>query len=117
MHKLESDFSVGLDSKAALKNLLIKQPIQAFVNGEGMGDISYFAFDNDMFGFRFDIGDPVAFGALLREVLDWRLGQYLSRGRKEDSDRIAGEPLAERSPNARLKLWERYLRIPEEVGH
>lgn len=118
MHKLESDFSVDLDNKAALKNLLIRQPIQAFVDGEGMGDISYFSFDGEMFGFRFDIGDRVAFGGLLREILDWRLGQYLSRGPKNNGDPNVGKPLAEKISGERLKLWERYLRevIPPAFG-
>src|SRR5262249_23595209 len=29
----------------------------------------------------FEIADRAAFGVLLREILDWRLAQYLSRGR------------------------------------
>jgi hypothetical protein len=45
-----------------------------------MGGVKYFTFDRQIFAFAFDIGNPTAFGILLREILDWRLAQYLSRG-------------------------------------
>ena len=62
------------------KRLLIENPIKAFVGARGMDQVPYFKFDGSTFAFAFDIPDPGAFGALLREVLDWRLAQYLSRG-------------------------------------
>ena len=40
----------------------------------------YFKLDGDEFAFDFPIPDVAAFGVLLREILDWRLAQYLSRG-------------------------------------
>ena len=36
-------------------------------------------FDGQTFSFAFDIADPAQFSALLREILDWRMAQYLSR--------------------------------------
>jgi hypothetical protein len=82
-HRLAEDFSVDPSDIAALRSLLIRNPIEAFVKGEGMGGTSYFAFDGREFAFSFDIDDRAAFERLLREILDWRLGQYLARG---DSD-------------------------------
>jgi len=35
--------------------------------------------DGQTFSFAFDIADPAQFSALLREILDWRMAQYLSR--------------------------------------
>jgi superfamily II DNA or RNA helicase/HKD family nuclease/diadenosine tetraphosphate (Ap4A) HIT family hydrolase len=83
VHRLAEDFSADLSNVAALRSLLIRNPIEAFVKGEGMGGSSYFTFDGREFAFRFDIEDRVSFGRILRELLDWRLGQYLARG---DSD-------------------------------
>jgi hypothetical protein len=83
VHRLAEDLSVDPSDGVALRALLIRNPIEAFVKGEGMGGISYFVFDGIEFAFDFEIEDPGSFGRLLREVLDWRLGQYLARG---DSD-------------------------------
>jgi superfamily II DNA or RNA helicase/HKD family nuclease/diadenosine tetraphosphate (Ap4A) HIT family hydrolase len=86
MHKLREDFSVNLSNQRALKDLLLKNPITAFLNARGAGAISYFRLEGDQFGFAFDIGDPAALGRLLREVLDWRLAQYLSRSSEPRQD-------------------------------
>src|SRR5262249_42541478 len=56
----------------------------AFMQAKGMGGISYLKFDGKTFGFAFAIQDPTAFATLLREILDWRLAQYLSRGQLTD---------------------------------
>lgn len=83
IHRLAEDFSVDVSDATALRSLLIRNPIEAFVQGEGMGGVSYFVFDGRELALRFDIDDRASFGRLLREILDWRLGQYLARG---DSD-------------------------------
>jgi superfamily II DNA or RNA helicase len=80
IHGLADDFSVDLSNLNALKRLLIDNPIEAFVQARGMGGVSYFRFDGQTFAFNFEIHDRIAFGALIREILDWRLAQYLSRG-------------------------------------
>jgi superfamily II DNA or RNA helicase/diadenosine tetraphosphate (Ap4A) HIT family hydrolase len=80
IHRLAEDFSVKLTDTNALQRLLIDNPIDAFIEAKGMGGVSYFKFDGQSFGFAFAIADPTAFATLLREILDWRLAQYLSRG-------------------------------------
>jgi superfamily II DNA or RNA helicase/HKD family nuclease len=84
VHRLAEDFSVDLADTEALQRLLIDNPIEAFVQAKGMGDVSYFKFDGKDFGFAFEIQDPTAFTTLVREVLDWRLARYLSRGQLTD---------------------------------
>jgi len=79
MHRLADDFSADLGDAAALRRLLVQNPIEAFVDARGTGGVPYFRYDGDKFGFGFDIPDPTAFADLLREILDWRLAQYLSR--------------------------------------
>jgi superfamily II DNA or RNA helicase/HKD family nuclease/diadenosine tetraphosphate (Ap4A) HIT family hydrolase len=98
IHGLAADFSVNLSDTAALRKLLVNNPIEAFVSARGMGGVPYFKFDGQVFEFAFDILDPTAFSALLREVLDWRLAQYLSRGNVADvicrvSRNSTGQPI------------------------
>ena len=81
---MAEDFSVDLSNTSALKRLLVDNPIEAFINSRGMGGVTYFKFDGESFAFAFEISDPATFGALLREILDWRLAQYLSRGQFAD---------------------------------
>lgn len=80
IHKLEQDFSVDPNDGAAMRRLLIRNPIEALVKAKGTGGVPYFRFENQVFSFTFDPPDGPGFGALLREVLDWRLAQYLIRG-------------------------------------
>ncbi|WP_134500732.1 DUF3427 domain-containing protein [Microvirga pakistanensis] len=88
IHKLQEDFSVNLSDEKALKDLLLKNPINAFLNARGTGGIPYFRLDGNQFGFGFDVVDPPALGRLLREVVDWRLGQYLSRSNDSRADLV-----------------------------
>ncbi|MGH0280443.1 DUF3427 domain-containing protein [Sinorhizobium meliloti] len=86
VHGLQKDFSVDLSDQAALKKLLLQNPINAFLSARGTGGVPFFRLDADQFGFAFDIVDPSALGRLLREVLDWRLAQYLSRSGAPSAD-------------------------------
>lgn len=88
VHKLREDFSVELSNRKVLKNLLVKNPVDAFLNARGTGGTPYFRLEGNEFGFAFDVADPAALGRLLREVLDWRLAQYLSRGGGSRADVI-----------------------------
>jgi superfamily II DNA or RNA helicase len=105
IHGLANDFSARY-KLADVHNLLIDKPIRDFVEGGCLDGGPYFTLDGDEFAFAFPISDVSAFGALLREVLDWRLAQYLARG-----------PVAA-SPGFDLRLWERYAReeIPPAFG-
>ena len=79
VHRLQLDFSVDLTDLQALKRLLVRNPIDAFMSAKGTGGVQYFKFDGERFGFAFEIPDQTAFATLLREILDWRLAQHLSR--------------------------------------
>jgi superfamily II DNA or RNA helicase/HKD family nuclease len=98
MHRLSEDFSVDLSNTGALQKLLIDNPIEAFIGARGTGGIQYFKFDGETFSFTSEISDLATTGALLREVLDWRLAQYLSRGQVADvicrvSRNAGGQPM------------------------
>jgi hypothetical protein len=77
--KVREDFSVDLDDSKNLRRLLVENPIRAFVGGQGTGEVSYFRFEGDRLSTTFEVGDAGSFKELLREILDWRLAQYLSR--------------------------------------
>ncbi|MER9450163.1 DUF3427 domain-containing protein [Mesorhizobium sp. M0254] len=79
IHRLDQDFSVNLDDLEAVRRLLVSNPISAFTAAKGTGGVPYFRLDDDVFGFAFAPPAGQEFGALLREVLDWRLAQYLIR--------------------------------------
>jgi hypothetical protein len=77
--RLAEDFSVDLDDAAALRRLLIENPIAAFVPRDLPAGGGHFTFDGRRFGLSVPVADATGFGRLLREILDWRLAQYLSR--------------------------------------
>ena len=78
---LANDFGDALDDDDALQQLLVENPIHAWAEGKGTGDIAYFSFDGTTFSS--DVPCPVdanaALRVLTREVCEWRVGQYLER--------------------------------------
>jgi superfamily II DNA or RNA helicase/diadenosine tetraphosphate (Ap4A) HIT family hydrolase len=77
--KVREDFSVDLNDAKSLRRWLVEKPIRALVGGLGTGEVSYFRFEGDRLSTTFEAGDADSFKELLREILDWRLAQYLSR--------------------------------------
>ncbi len=77
--KVREDFSVDVEDAKDLRRLLVENPIRAFVGGQGTGDVSYFRFEGERLSTTFEASDASSFQELLREILDWRLAQYLSR--------------------------------------
>lgn len=78
-HRVRDDFSVDPNDSKGLRRLLLENPIRAFVEARGTDEISFLRLDNDRLSTTFEIEEVDAFRELLREVLDWRLAQYLSR--------------------------------------
>jgi hypothetical protein len=73
-----------------LRRLLIKNPIEAFTGGEAWGkengERTFFTYDGTSLATKFSLPatQREAFLELLRELVDWRLAQYLSRGQAGD---------------------------------
>ncbi|MCK1417627.1 DUF3427 domain-containing protein [Bradyrhizobium sp. CW4] len=78
-HRVRDDFSVDPNDSKGLRRLLLENPIRAFVEARGTDEISFLRFEGDRLSTTFEIEEVDAFRELLREVLDWRLAQYLSR--------------------------------------
>jgi len=79
--RLQEDFGAALDDPQALKHHLEVNPIAAWSGGAGTHGVAYFAYDTGRFSSRFDIPLPhrEAFQELVRELVDWRLAEYLQR--------------------------------------
>jgi Helicase conserved C-terminal domain len=82
--KIRADFSVDLSDAKRLRRMLIENPIHSLLEGQGTRDLSFFRFERDHLSTTFEVGDVESFRDLLREVLDWRLAEYLNRQRSGD---------------------------------
>ena len=80
--RIEADLGEAATDPKALKRLLLAQPIPAWCEGRGTGGVSYFALENDTLRFLPPVtpGSMASARDLIREILDWRLAEYFSRG-------------------------------------
>jgi hypothetical protein len=73
-----------------LQSLIEENPIAAWSGGKGTGDVPYFSYENGQF--RLDMNVPSnqreAFQELVREIVDWRLAEYLERNVGTAEDRF-----------------------------
>jgi len=102
---LQDDFGASLVDDQHLRAMLEKNPIDAWVGGKGMAGTSYFGYEGGVFS-SFDTAPEQGecLGELVREVVDWRLGQYLSRSPDFEIERP--EPESDGS----AQLWHEYMR-------
>jgi superfamily II DNA or RNA helicase/diadenosine tetraphosphate (Ap4A) HIT family hydrolase len=78
---LRADVGDALEDAESLRRLLEKNPIDAWAGGKGTGDQSFFRYDGREFRATFDVApsEREPFQELVRELADWRLGEYLDR--------------------------------------
>ncbi len=79
--RLQEDFGTALADLPALTHHLEVNPIAAWSGGAGTHDVAYFAYEASRLSTRFDVSAPhrEAFQELVRELVDWRLAEYLQR--------------------------------------
>jgi len=79
--KLAADVGSALNSLPALEAMLVRNPIAAWVGGKGTGGRSYFAYDGGMLSMTTNVSpeNREGFQELVRELVDWRLAEYLDR--------------------------------------
>jgi hypothetical protein len=77
--RLQEDFGAALADPQGLKHHLEVNPIAAWSGGAGTHGVGYFGYESGRFSSRFDIPSPhrEAFQELVRELVDWRLAEYL----------------------------------------
>lgn len=78
-HRIRDDFSIDPNDSKGLSRLLIDNPIRAFVEAKGTDEITFLKFEGGRLSTTFEVEEVDVFRELLREILDWRLSQYLSR--------------------------------------
>jgi hypothetical protein len=88
--RLRRDVSVSLSDPRALQRLLEENPIAAWSGGEGTGDVKYFAYENGRFRWAINVSPDLheALQQLVREIVDWRLAEYMERSAPEEADRF-----------------------------
>ena len=80
--KLRSDVGDALENDGELRTLILDNPVAAWCGGLGTGGTKYFTCDGSMFQSVLNISPEYReeFQDLLREIVDWRLVEYLRRG-------------------------------------
>ncbi len=81
----KKDFDCSLEDETAVKDVLERNPIAAWVGGRGTRDRSYFKYEESLFSSLIvvDSGYREAFQGLVREIVDWRIAEYLRRSDSE----------------------------------
>jgi superfamily II DNA or RNA helicase/diadenosine tetraphosphate (Ap4A) HIT family hydrolase/HKD family nuclease len=122
---LRADFGDSLDPKR-MRRLLEQNPIAAWTGGKGTGNVSYFEYDGTTFRttFAVDADARATLQELARELVDWRLAEYLERARRTGEQKISckvsqsnGRPLLfiDRKVSPLLPEGETPIRIGGEM--
>jgi hypothetical protein len=79
--KLRADVGSALNDPLALRHHLEVNPLAAWTGGAGTGGTAYFSYADGRFSSRFLVPDESrpAFQELVRELVEWRLAEYLDR--------------------------------------
>jgi superfamily II DNA or RNA helicase len=85
---LRRDVGDSVNDQSRLQKLIEINPIEAWVGGRGMAGRSFFAFDGFAFRTTFELAAELGedFRDLVRELVDWRLAEYLQRSSVKVSD-------------------------------
>jgi hypothetical protein len=87
---LRQDVSVPIDDTPNLRRLLEENPIAAWSGGKGTEDVRYFKYENGHFRLAMNIAadQREAFQQLVREIVDFRMAEYLARNIDAAADRF-----------------------------
>ncbi|MBK7702672.1 MAG: hypothetical protein IPI34_07115 [bacterium] len=80
MQRLREDVGPPFDNDNDLQQHLERNPIEAWIGGQGTEGRKWFAYEDGLFKTTFDVAmdERTAFQELVREICEWRLGQYLN---------------------------------------
>ena len=75
------DVSVDMADREALRTLLEDNPVAAWTQGRGTGAVAYFGYSDGQFRSLIEVpaDQREDFQELVREIVDWRLADYLER--------------------------------------
>ena len=85
---LRRDVGKSVNDQAKLQKKIEEYPIENWVRGKGMGGRSFFAYDGFTFRTTIEMAAESSedFRDLVREIVDWRLAEYLQRSSVKVSD-------------------------------
>lgn len=92
--RLREEVLAPLDDTKALLAYLEQNPIHAWTGGRGAEGRTYFSYDAGCFRTAFDVPHAAraTFQELAREIVDWRLAEYLDRDQQPaSSERFEGK--------------------------
>lgn len=79
--ELRAEFGDAFEDEQAFRRTLERNPISAWIGGQGTGGRSYFKYENQKFASTFTASDTQrgALQDLARELAEWRLADYQAR--------------------------------------
>jgi superfamily II DNA or RNA helicase/diadenosine tetraphosphate (Ap4A) HIT family hydrolase len=79
--KLRDDVGPALEDSDALRKLIEEHPVDAWVGGRGTGGTPFFSYKEGIFSSTIKVGgtEHAELQELVRELVDWRLAEYLQR--------------------------------------
>lgn len=85
--RLREDVGPALDDRRTLRKLIEENPIAAWTEGRGTGGTPFFSYRDGLFSSMVTTGDKSREGLqqMVRELVDWRLAEYLQRSQAEGS--------------------------------
>ncbi|MCM2370618.1 DUF3427 domain-containing protein [Rhodopirellula sp. ICT_H3.1] len=107
---LRADVGDSLDDVSRLKTLIEKNPIEAWCGGKGTGGNAYFRYEDSQFSSEISVTESSRgqFQDLVREIVDWRLAEYLDRDHESaEPNQFVCRILQNKSGGAILKLPDR----------
>jgi superfamily II DNA or RNA helicase/HKD family nuclease len=112
--RLQADIEVPLKDVDAVRRHLEQHPIAAWCGGAGTGGTAYFSYEAGVFASRFDVPADRrdAFQTLTRELVEWRLAEYLDRTRSADVQPVDRILCKVSHANGRPILF-----LPDRAGH
>ena len=115
------EVSGAVENRLALQQLLLAEPVADWV-GKATSTDGFFKYEGGEFATRFTAtgSERLALIELTREILDWRLAEYLRNGRDSAYDEPPHAGVAEASAGwTGAELWREYMReqIPPLYGH
>lgn len=113
--RLANDVGPSIHDHKQLVSHLRKNPIAAWTGGKGTGGRSYFSFEDNRLGFLLEIPSQFrsTFQELVREIADWRLGEYYQRIENVVENTFRCKIIhANRRPIVKLPRREKHPAIP-----
>ena len=112
---LRADVGISLEQDSDLQKLIEKNPVGAWCGAKGTGDRPFFRGDDGNFRSDFAVAAELRgdFQHLVRELVDWRLAEYLDRGEDLENGRFICRVLqTQRRPRLKLPSREKTFGIP-----